>query len=68
MNARRRSKPIVTDKQKEQIHDLLLTIIGDTLKGKVARLAVAGAVAAGSQYVPEEPPKAPVAAHQAVSK
>ncbi len=69
MNARRRRKtPIINDKQKEQIHDLLLKIVGDTIKEKITRLVLAGAVATGAHYASEEPPKAPVAPQHAASK
>jgi hypothetical protein len=64
----KRPNPIISEKQKEQIHDLLLKIIGETIKGKIARLTVAGAVAAGSQYLPDDPPKATVAAKHETAK
>lgn len=68
---RRPRRSIMTAEQKKVIIDLLLKIIGDTIKGKLARIAAAGAVAAAATYmevpVPQPPaPSVPVASVPAV--
>jgi len=48
-----RKKPIIDEKQKSQIVDLILKIIGDSFQGRITRLAAAGVIVAGAQYMPD---------------
>lgn len=59
-----RNRPVVTAEQKKVIIELLVKIVGDTIKGKLGRIAAAGAIAAAATYmdveVPKTPPVAPI--------
>lgn len=59
----RREKPIMTPEQKKVIIELLVKIVGDTIKGKLGRIAAAGAIAAAATYmdVPVPPTPQPAA-------
>ncbi len=60
----RNNRPVITAAQKKVIIDLLLKIVGDTIKGKMGRIIAAGAVAAAATYMDVEvpPPPKPVPA------
>lgn len=61
---KKRNNGVMTPKIKSQMTDLVIKIIGDTIKAKLARVAGAATIAVATNATPEAktaPPETPIA-------